>query len=273
MMRNQTTFALGLVLTVSLIQGSQYFPEAVLLGDTASNLYAQDNKYAYQQYDDRKEGIIKSSQLVAGERLVLVAATIANNEPLPQQNGNQYHLGFYLKDSAKLSIEVWEFEKRYKMEPLENKWNSGLQQFAWSPEIPRYYNIALKDLFPLAKIAGSHNQKIIPVVLYYVKPQDTEVSYYFYFVAQDEVSTLTYKIYDTQTETPRLVFSDTLSDLRAHERIRVRWRGKDRNNLAVKSGWYSLLLEAKFKVRPPVTSEYQFYHHTGLLQEERFSKR
>ncbi len=273
MTRNQKTFALGLALAVSLIRGTQYFPDALLLGDMGNDLYAQGNKYAYKQYDDRKEGIIISSQLVAGEKLVLVAATIANNEPLPQQNVNQYHLGFYLKDPAKLNIEVWEFEKRYKMEPLENKWNSGLQQFAWSPEIPRHYNIALKDLFPLAKVAGSRNQKIVPVVLYYVKPQGAEVSYYFYFVAQNEISILAYKIYATGTEMPKLVYSDTLGDLRAHERISVRWRGKDRNSLAVKSGWYSLLLEAKFKARPSVILEYQFYHHADLLQEERFSRR
>jgi hypothetical protein len=92
-------------------------------------------------------------------------------------------------------------------------------------------------------------------------------------VAQDEISVLAYKIYDTQTEAPKLVYSDTLRDLRAHERISVRWRGKDRNNLAVRSGWYTLFLEARFKARPPVASEYQFYHHAGLLQEERFSKR
>jgi hypothetical protein len=69
------------------------------------------------------------------------------------------------------------------------------------------------------------------------------------------------------------VYSDTLSDLGAHERISVRWRGKNRNDLAVKSGWYSLFLEASFKARPSVASEYQFYHHAGLLQEERFSRR
>ena len=273
MTKHQKNLALGLALMVSLVRGTQHLPEAVLFGDAESDLYAQDNKYAYKLYDDRKEGIIKSNQLVAGERLVLVAAAIANNEPLLQQNGTQYHLGFYLEDSAKLNIAVWEFEKRYKMEPLESKWNSGPQQFAWPSEIPRHYNIAINDLFPLAKIAGSRNRKIVPVLLYYSKPQGAAVSYYFYFVAQDEVSMLAYKIYDTQAETPRLVFADTLNDLRAHERISVRWHGTDRNNLAVKSGWYSLLLEAKFKARSPVTSEYQFYHHAGLLQEERFSRR
>jgi hypothetical protein len=273
MTMNHKIFTLGLALMVSLIPGRQYFSEGVLHEATGNNLYAQGNKYSYKQYDDRKEGIIRSSQLVAGERLVLVAAAIANNEPLPQNSGSQYHLGFYLKDSAQLNIEVWEFEKRYKMEPLENDWKSGLQQFAWSAEIPRYYDIGLEDLFPLAKISGSRTTKIVPVVLYHVKPQFSEVSYNFYLVAQDEISVLAYKIYDTQTETPRLVYSDTLRDLRAHERISVRWRGKGRNNLAVRSGWYTLFLEASFKARPPVVSEYQFYHHAGLLQEERFSKR
>lgn len=264
MKMNQKIFALGFALTLSLIQGSQYFSEAFW---HKNSLYAQDNKYPYKQYDDRKEGIVRNGKLVAGEKLALVAAVIANHESSPQNGVNQYHLGFYLKAPAKLSIEVREFEKRYKMEPLEKDWKSGLQQFAWSAEIPRYYDIGLKDLFPLAKISGSLKTQIVPVLLYHLKPQFSEVSYNFYFVAQDEISVLVYKIYDSQTETPRLVYADTLRDLRAHERISVRWRGKDRNNLAVKSGWYSLFLEASFKLRPLVVSEYQFYHHAGLLQE------
>jgi hypothetical protein len=270
MTRNPNAVACGLCLTASLILGGQYFLDALVLFDAGSNLYAQDNRYLYKSYADRKEGIVKSWQHVAGERLILVAAAIANSEARLPRDNTPYHLGFYLKDSAKVNIEIWEFEKLYKMEPSQNTWNEGPQQFSWPSEIPRYYNIAIKDLFPLAKIAGSHSQKIVPVVLYYDKPQGAEVCYDFCLVALDEIDTLKFKVYDVQTATPQPIYQGTLRDQRAHARINVRWPGKDQNNRAVKNGWYCLFLEAKFKARPPVNSKYQFYHHAGLLREERF---
>lgn len=270
MARNQNAVACGLCLTASLLLGGHYFSDVFTLFDAGNNLYAQDNRYLYKSYGDRKEGIVRSQQLVKGERLILVAAVIDDQDAeLPRDNA-PYHLGFYLKDSAKVNIEIWEFEKLYKMEPSQNAWNEGPQQFAWPSEIPRYYNISINDLFPLAKVAGSHSQKIVPVVLYYDQPQGAEVRYDFRFVALDEIDTLKFKVYDLQTAAPQPVYQGTLSDQRAHARINVRWPGKDQNNRAVKNGWYCLFLEAKFKARPPVTSKYQFYHHAGLLQEERF---
>lgn len=233
-------------------------------------LYAQDGPYPYAAFNDRKEGILKKRELVAGEKLVLVAAAITNNEAPPAGNP-PYHLGFYLPGPAKVKVQIWEFDKQYKMEPLQKQWQSGPNRFAWSPEIPRYYNIAVKDLLPMARMTESPGQEIVPVVLYYRRPEGAVVGYHFYVVALDEIITLTYKIYNLQTEPPALVYAAVLQNLPAHQHLKVQWHGKDQNNTVAASGKYSLFLEARFK-RGMVAAEYPFYHQARLLQEKTFTE-
>jgi len=255
--------AFSILLAANLIPVNESTPHFGIV----QALYAQDGPYAYAAFNDRKEGILKKRELVAGEKLVLVAAAIANNEAPPPTGNSPYRLGFYLPGPAKVKVQIWEFGKQYKMEPLKKQWQSGPNQFAWSPEIPRYFNIAVKDLLPMARMTESPEQEIVPVVLYYRRPEGAVVSYQFYVVALDEIVALTYKIYNLQAEPPVLVYIAVLQNLPAHQHLKVPWHGKDQNHRATASGKYGLFLEARFK-RGTVAAEYTFYHHARLLQEK-----
>ncbi|MGH7455276.1 MAG: hypothetical protein ACRENG_28235, partial [bacterium] len=81
-------------------------------------LYAQDTRYLFKEYADRKEGIVRKEQLVAGEKLFIISLAVENREPLSSANASAYNLKFYLKDTSRVSIEIWEYDKFYKMEPL-----------------------------------------------------------------------------------------------------------------------------------------------------------
>ncbi|MCI0694709.1 hypothetical protein L0337_22225 [candidate division KSB1 bacterium] len=235
-----------------------------------STVYAQTTaKYPYKTYGNRKEGIIKSRQLVAGEQIVLVGASIENNEPAPQPEGADYKLAFYLEGASGVEIVVREFEKLYKMAPLRTEYPAGLSTFAWPSEIPRYYGIAIPHLFPLATVAGTDGERIVPVMLFCAAPKDTALIYRFCFVPLKTVSVLQYKIYFTGSLQP--AFSGTLRDLEADRQAYLRWAGKDQNSRPVRNGLYTLVLEPTFKPLPgeqavKVTSTYEFYHYAEILK-------
>ena len=112
-------------------------------------LYAQNTKYPYKRYEDRKEGITKPRKLVAGdEKLELISALIENDESEPQEESQWYKLGFYLPNTARVKIVVNQIEKSYKMEPSKRDYSSGTYRFSWPSEIAKYYNIALHELLP-----------------------------------------------------------------------------------------------------------------------------
>ena len=98
--------------------------------DFASRLCAQEDEYPYKKYEDRKEGILKVKELVAGEKLELISAAIAPQETQPQAASDQYHLAFFVEDSSRVQLIVQalvpEIQRLYKMEPL----------FAWQDSCP-----------------------------------------------------------------------------------------------------------------------------------------
>lgn len=274
MSKNRTAAIFALALLPSLI-GFELNPfERRFFLKWGNSLYAQNpTKYPYKNYENRKEGIIKSRQNVAGEQLVLVAAAIENNEPAPQPEAAEYKLAFYLEDSSKLEIVVREFEKLYKMEPLRTQYPSGVRTFAWPAVIPRYYGLAIPHLFPLASVAGTDGERIVPVVLFYAAPKDTALIYRFCFVPLKTVSVLQYKIYPTGSLQP--VFAATLRGLEADRHAYLRWAGRDQNNRPARNGLYTLILEATFKPLPgeqavKVTSTYKFYHYADILKSKNF---
>jgi len=261
-------FGFLLLLLIPLCPARDQAGKSVLLG-SGDSLYAQTPKYPYRKLDNRKEGIVKSKQLVGGERLVLVSAAIENDEAMPEENAAEYNLAFYLEDTSRMTVVVREFEKLYKMEPLKREYPSGLCRFSWPSEIPRYYGIGLQDLSPLAKVSGSGGRRIVPVVLFYAKPEIQNPSYRFCFVPHHSVSKLEYKIYQSSSLEP--IYTGELSDLRADKEACLRWPGKNQNNEIVTDGWYHLVVTVTFKPRPGTpprrgTSKYQFYHYAGILK-------
>jgi len=244
-------------------------------GITINTLQAQTPKYPYKKYEDRKEGLIKKKTLVAGEKLVLISTSIANQEIIPQ-NVTSYKLGFYLKDSANIKIEVREFDHYYKMEPLQNKYRPGIQTFSWPSEIPDYYRINLNDLFPLAKISGPEIFKIVPIVLYYEQPRSADLIYRFGFIPKNTIKQLEYNIYRPNQNEP--LFTGTLKELIRDKIFHIRWNGKDHQNNPVPTAWIILNIKAKFKsppgseIRREVTLNYHLYHFTDFLKQKGFSK-
>jgi hypothetical protein len=240
--------------------------------------FAQATKYSYRQYEDRKEGIVKSKEPVAGEKLVLISAAIENNETIPKDNISLYNLGFWLQDTSRVLVVARELEKSYQMEPLRRDYPAGSNQFSWPSEIPLYYKITIKDLLPLAKVIGSgapQIQQIVPLVLYYKEPQSTEVSYSFSLIGYRTIRELKYEIY--RSDSLRLVYSGQSNNLRADKPFQIRWHGKDQTNKTAKNGLYTLVVEARFSAPPgetpppPVFVNCQFYHYSELLKSKSFS--
>jgi len=106
------------------------FFAALAWSTSPSALYAQNTRYPFKEYADRKEGIIKKETLVAGEKLLLISAVIENREPLPAGNTSSCNLKFYLKNTARVSIEIWEYDKSYKMVPFLKSYPAGLTKFS-----------------------------------------------------------------------------------------------------------------------------------------------
>jgi len=236
-----------------------------------NELYAQDRKYPFKDYGDRKEGINRKEQLVAGERLLIISAVVENREPSPVANASVYNLKFYLKDTSQVSIDVWEYDKSYEMEPWVRSYPSGLAKFSWPSEIPRYFKIALKDLYPLAKTLDSGRPIYLPIALYDTNPEQRGQFYSFGFIPLKSITELEYKIYKLQSPNP--LHSGKLRDIRKEQKIFISWNGKDQNNRLAESDLYTLVITAKYtpkpgtRPKPPVTTQYQFYHDIDLLEK------
>ena len=114
---------------------------------------AQETRYPYQAYEDRKEGIVKERQLVAGEKLVLVSAAIAHDQPAPKGQAQVFSMGFYLPSETKLKVVLREYSKAYKLELLQQDYAAGVFRYSWPAEIPQFYQIGLGDLRPLVKVS------------------------------------------------------------------------------------------------------------------------
>jgi hypothetical protein len=248
----------------------------IISGSIINVLQAQTPTYPYKKYENRKEGLVAKKTLVAGEKLVLISASMENQEIVPK-NVASYNLGFYLKDSAKIKIEVREFDRYYKMEPLQDEYKPGIQTFSWPSEIPIYYNIGLTDLFPLAKISGAGILEIIPIVLYYEHPRSPDLIYRFGFIPNNAIRVLEFNIYKSGRNEP--LFTGTLKDLLTEKVFHILWSGKDNQNNPVPSGLHVLNIKATFKsapgseVKKEVTLNYHFYHFADLFKQKEFSKK
>lgn len=253
------------------------FPIVLFLGLTFCTfdgdlLIAQSKNYPYKKYKDRKEGLIKKKTLVAGEKLVLVGAAIDNSENIPANSQPaEYKLGFYLEEPTRVKIEVREFGSYYKMQPIQVSYKQGSNTFSWPSEIPLYYGIGLKDLYPLAKIRGRGTSKIVPIVLYHKNPESAEMSYSFAFIPNKAITELEYNILKSGSSEP--VFNGKLMDLLREKIFYLRWSGKDMSGKPVASDSFVLTLKATFQPPPgsadfkTLTLSYRFYHFADLLKQ------
>jgi len=279
MIRNSIPRSLQFAAAITLIGVEFNFSSTNVFWSWVSPLYAQPSKYRYTRYQDRKEGLVKAKQLVAGEKLVLLSAAIENNEPMPTTSFAQYHFAFCLQDTSTVKIVVREFEKvyrqeemEYRLEPLQNKYPAGTNQFSWPAEIPLYYKLTVNDLIPLATAPGSEFDTIVPLLLFYAAPMNSEISYRFCFFPLQTISVLDYKIY--RAKPLELVYSAKLRELRGEEKAYLRWPGKNQNNQPVNSGLYNLVVEATFRPLPganakKLTTTYQFYHDAEIMRNFR----
>jgi hypothetical protein len=267
---NPATITLILALLLLLPDWHQkLLPFALGSRQRNNELFAQEPRYSYRVYQDRKEGIVPQRTLVAGEKLVLVSAELESNEAARAQNTPQYKLAFYLRNGTKkISLVVREPKKRYKMEPLRREYPAGFNSFAWSSEIPRFYDITIHDLAPLAESADLTGEFIVPVVLFSTSVKPATLQYRFGIVPLQTISVLEYKIYPPNSL--QAIYAAKLRDLHADEEACLRWHGKDQNNMVVKDGRYQLTVEATFKALPGESAKqtyvkYVFYHHAEAL--------
>ena len=224
---------------------------------------AQEPKYPYKLYDDRKEGIVKERQLVAGEKLVLISAAIVSDKNLPPAGPHSYSLGFYLPSASRLNVVLREYSKSYKLELLQKDYEPGAFRYSWPAEVPQYYNIDLRDLHALVKVSEAGSQRIVPPVLFVDQPDPKQVKYSFCFLPYQKISAVEFNIYPAESLEP--IYSGSIKSLEAEKQFYLEWPGTDNKNTLAQSGIYSLVATATFTPRPgtpalTVTSKYQFYH-------------
>ena len=271
-----------IIIIISFLLSSNFSLDIKLSGYklilSGNPLCGQDSKYPYKKYKDRKEGLIKKKKLVAGEKLVLISAAVENIEKISADSKpSQYNLGLYLNESACLQIEVREFDVYYKMQPLQFNYKRGVNIFSWPAEIPMYYNIGLNNLYPLAKTRGADKIRIVPILLFYQKPQSTGVIYIFSLIPNKTIKELEYNIH--RPEQQEYVYTAKLNDLLKDKIFQIRWNGMDSQNKPVTSGLLTLNIKATFKsspgseIRKEVTLNYHFYHFADLLKQKEFSKK
>ncbi len=289
-MNSSKTRRLYFLIEISLFQIIISFPPGKdLTFIITTELYAQEQKPPYithpiKTFSDRAEGFIKPSEEDSTydnstERIELISATIQNSEPIPAEAFSKYSFIFYLKDSSLVKLHVSELEKLYNLDVFPKNFPPGFNKFILPSQIPLQYNISLSRLFPLAEISGSHGQTIVPVMLSYKKPKITKVVYRFCFISYQQISNFKYKVY--QADQIKLVYSDSLQDLRANELIYLSWHEKNDKKMTFSSGLYNLFVEATFqplsdtrptkenvqKVKPKVISKnYQFYHYADTRE-------
>lgn len=230
---------------------------------------AQEPKYPYKAYQDRKEGIVNERQLVAGEKLVLVSAAIAHEKAAPKSEAQSYSVVFYLPSESRLKVVLREYSKSYKLELLQKEFPSGVFRYSWPAEIPRFYKIALSDLQPLVKVSEPGSQKVVPPVLFDEQLGGKEVRYSFSFLPYHDIGAAEFNVYPAETLEP--IYSGSLKDLEAEKEFYIDWLGTDKKGVTAKSGLYTLVVTATFNARPgtpatTVTSKYQFYHTPDLFK-------
>ena len=269
-MKIKAAFAQRICFAMTLINCSIDF-SGLFSTCSQNHLYAQGNQYPYKEYADRREGIIRREQLVAGEKLLLISATIESSEPPPAAGISSYNLKFYVQDTARVSVEVWEYDKSYKMEPFLRSYPTGLAKFSWSSEIPLHYKIALKDLYPLAKTLDMGQPTYLPVALYYNRPEQHGQLYSFGLAPLKSIASLEFGFYSSQASNP--AHSGSMRDLQKGQKILIQWNGKNLSNQMMDDGFYTLVITATYAPRPgthprpPITTQYRFYHQRELLTE------
>ncbi len=264
-------FIVGIFLVVTQICPSQSLQGNYLSILFDSCLYAQDSKpkFPYENYGDRKEGIVKSKELVGGQKIELVSASIETEEPA-SISASHYNLAYYSPDSFRIRLVVREFENLYRMEPIFSTFPAGLRKFSWPSQIPLYYKIPITKLSPFAEVAGSAGEKIIPVLIYNTEPQDISLRYRFCYVPHLAVLVLEYEIYESNHLSP--VYTGTpRRDLDKEKVECLDWDGKDKNNKMVKDGWYYWAIKVTFKPAPGgnpiiINLNHQFYHYAEILK-------
>jgi hypothetical protein len=64
-----------------------------------------------------------------------------------------------------------------------------------------------------------------------------------------------------------------LRDIRKEQKIFISWNGRDQDNRLAESDLYTLVITTKYtpkpgtRPKPPVTTQYQFYHDVDLLEK------
>lgn len=232
---------------------------------------AQDERFQYQRYENRKEGIVNRKELIAGEKLVLISASIENNEKLDNnREPEKLNLDFCINDSVKIKIQVREFEHNYLMVPLNENYGKGKHTFQWPAEIANFYKITHQEMLPLGMVKSNHSKKIVPMMIYNSKPKNLTVVYKFSFYPHQTIFQLKYYIYGSNINQP--IFSDERKNLIKDEIFDLRWNGRDTYDQPAPNGQYNLFVEATFQPafgsvnyrKIPLT--FQFDHFANFLK-------
>lgn len=228
---------------------------------------AQNPGYPYKQYDDRFEGIKEKKELVGGERVILLSASIDNIE-FSNAEPQLYNLAFFLNDSAEVALEVWEHKKSYAMKPFIKTYPPGPALFSWPADIANFYHIDSKNLSPLARTLGTGQSIIVPVLLYSNSNATRGDGYTFCFRFEMAVDSVRAKIF--QNITLELMHSKNHQYIDKNQMLCIKWNGKNLEKELAEDGLYTLVLMTYPRPRlsdprnkPPVsiTRKFQFYHY------------
>ena len=257
------------IMTALSTRSYHCFYVAVLLSIGATGSFGQETPYPYQDYGDRKEGILPySAKLVAGEKIELITAAIESVESPSAAISDRCSLGFYSHSNSEIEIKVREIDAHYLMEPRQRWFDSGLQTYSWPATIVDYCQIKLLDLLPLGELLTPGKKQIVPIFIYRGKPLAEEVNYRFGFSALKSVRELTYEIF--RGEELESLNHGQLHNLRANEIFYVLWNGRNSKDEPLASGLYTLSIQVRFQSLPGqlpnvVTLNLEFYHFRELF--------
>jgi len=232
-----------------------------------------DPNYLFMEREDRIEGLVPTASNISNEKVELKSATIEYADDGSQNNGQSYALGFFVHDKSVIDIDILNVgsDYTYRMHPLNTVYLPGAHLFRWPSDIPKHFNIGVRNLSSYATISNSNSpaEVVVPIAIFSGTTKHITPEYRFSFKLQAQPERIKYQILDGATD--QEVFSQLTE---SPDLIPVfSWKCVDASGAPVKSGRYSIGITVTFpempgmKQLPPIPLYYQFDYEPSLFDQ------
>jgi hypothetical protein len=225
-------------------------------------------KYPYDEYTDRMEGIL-GPENVTDEKISLIGAHLINAQQCMDSN-KTYTLGLYSFDSLRISVDIREMRSSYFMHPKNAITGREFQYFSWPDKILKYYDLQPSNLIGLAETRETDVTSIFPLLIFCGKPTKLSFDYSFSFFARKRIKSFYFEI--SKLDDDKNIFIKELKNL--SKDFSILWNGNDEDGREAEPGWYLISVDVKFQslpgslLKPRVTLNYKFYHNSLIWSSE-----